>query len=194
MKWLILDIDNTLICAVDRNKLDRVPQHAWDLNPKTVGSYTVFPRPYLDSFMTSVMAMFEGRVVIWSAGTKDYVQSVVSSMFMHVPHIIWHNDHCKVSANLYGKSRFKDLRMMAQQLNVHQDSLLIIDDHPDVKRTQPNLAYQIPAYEILAGHSAKDNALLHLGVKLYRMLQIQTKGRGRGGEGGTTSAVARTTR
>ena len=73
---VILDLDNTLICA-QHSKSKREP----DFEIK-VGNehYYVYKRPGLDRFLNEIFDCSKS-VSIWTAATKDYCNQIVKNIF-----------------------------------------------------------------------------------------------------------------
>lgn len=104
---IILDIDETLCHTSDNMDLYyklkpyKVPElrsrlYVLDVdNGEGYGHLWGIKRPYIDEFL-SFCFREANYVVVWSAGTKDYVESMIKILFAghHQPHYYFHRDHC----------------------------------------------------------------------------------------------------
>lgn len=71
MKLLILDLDETLIRAVEEPLVYQADFRA--------GNYHVYKRPYLDQFLSFCQESF--RVGVWTTAGSDFAQIVVDNIF-----------------------------------------------------------------------------------------------------------------
>ncbi len=92
---VILDIDETLIHSCLK---DEINGKLYDF---IFEKYFVFKRPYLDNFIAYCYENFD--IAVWSAGTNDYVNFIVSQIFPNPSelHFIWSRENCTVKNNLY---------------------------------------------------------------------------------------------
>ena len=104
---LILDIDNTLICAEVskefpynkkgiKEKALNFPIHDMD------GYYIIFERPFLQDFLDYVFDNF--NVSIWTAASKDYALYIIKNVILNKPNrkfnCIFFSYHCNISKKL----------------------------------------------------------------------------------------------
>lgn len=137
LKVVVLDMDETLISScvekVDRywKKLD-----PWNMHPssrcrlhKILGQspYFFYERPHLHSFLEELDRVYD-HVVIYSAGSKDYVNEVIKSIFVghNQPSLILTSDDCVKHEG--GGGYRKCLNLVIRRL---KQSSLIDDRHRD---------------------------------------------------------------
>ena len=151
IKHVILDIDHTMLHAV--------------LAPDAVG-YTFFLRPKLYAFLDMLFTYY--YVGIFTAGTKEYAETVVTSFlqpYMSRLSFVMHRGHyeeCKMETG-----GLKDLRYVQRRIpSFSPESTVIIDDCPGVKMT--NGSHCIHVKQFYAGHTS-DRELLRVWEELRRL-------------------------
>lgn len=82
---VILDLDNTLVHAVEPEEFKDVTYGVYKPdfeihNKEENYKFLVFKRPYVDDFL-KYLFKHTSKVIVWSAGTKDYVDLVVKKLF-----------------------------------------------------------------------------------------------------------------
>ena len=132
---LILDIDETLIYAVDA-ALDH--KHSFKAGP-----YFVYERPHLDQFIDTVASAF--RLAVWSSSTSDYVATVVDHIFpRHVDlQFQWGRDRCVQRYHPEWQTSYwvKDLKKVKRR-GFSLDRVLMVDDTPQkLERNYGNAIY-----------------------------------------------------
>jgi TFIIF-interacting CTD phosphatase-like protein len=123
-KLLILDLDETLIFATER-RLSRIEDFR-------VGSYLVYQRPDLRSFIDFVFDYF--KVAVWTSSGSGYAHEVVRSSFVCPEKLqfVWTRERCtwQFDPDLGGGHWNKDLRKV-RRLGFFLESMVIIDDSPE---------------------------------------------------------------
>ena len=131
MKCIVLDLDETLIYSSIDNKLkyDFIMKFDDD-------QYYVSKRPGLDNFINLCFSLFD-FVLVWSAGTDDYVKEIVRNIFKNKrPHIVWSRNTTETyydkigDKDLYGLKPLKKLFFTFKELNFR--NTIILDDKPCV--------------------------------------------------------------
>jgi TFIIF-interacting CTD phosphatase-like protein len=104
---IILDLDNTLVHAFD------VPIHVHSSNKSEycgdhgtmiMDQFLCFKRPFVDEFIRACFNKYN-RVVIWSAGKKNYVLEILQKVFgMFKFDIVLTREECDVHEGGYNKN------------------------------------------------------------------------------------------
>lgn len=137
-KLLILDLDETLVFATKR-KLSRVEDFR-------VGSYFVYQRPDLRSFLKFVFDYF--KVAVWTSSSTAYADEVVSAIFENLEKLqfVWTQKRCTWRSDPdSGKGHWiKDLKKV-RRLGFSLESIVVIDDSPEkLKRSYGNFICVTP--------------------------------------------------
>jgi len=160
-KLLILDIDETLIHSCFNYKIgEKVHDFIFD-------KYFVHKRPHLDTFLKFCLKNFD--VAVWSSGSDDYVQEIVSKLFPNPQDLkfVWGRTRCTTVENHdwqpysissgVNTSYIKDLKKV-KNLGYSLNDILAVDDSPEKwYRSYGNI---IRIIEFTG--SSEDNELLYL--------------------------------
>nr|QBK84677.1 MAG: ctd-like (NLI interacting factor-like) phosphatase [Pithovirus LCDPAC01] len=89
-------------------------------------------RPHLKTFINEVSDIFD-NVIIWSAGTKDYVSEIVRLIYdgeTKIPKLIQSRQHCQLSRGYYLKTRDLETYIHKNKLDMDFDinRTVILDD------------------------------------------------------------------
>lgn len=123
MKLLVLDLDETLIHAADR-ELERPCEFR-------VGPYFVYLRPGLESFLDSMARIYE--LGVWTASTQGYADPIVERIFPATkPSFVWARDRCTLRFNPDSVEHewvknLDKLKRKGRDLN----QVLMVDDTPE---------------------------------------------------------------
>ena len=177
---LLLDLDNTLICAEPyedltrdekRKCMKRFKYHDMD------GYYLVCERPYVQEFLDYVFKHF--NVSIWTAASKDYAIFILKNIILikqdrQIDYFFW-DKHCKISRKYKNKTS-KNLEILWDVLNnkkglvgYNKKNTLILDDYDDVYATQKCNSIPAKAFQITEKDSDIDNFLKGLISKLKEL-------------------------
>lgn len=130
-KLLILDLDETLIYAMPNG-----------------GGYDVSERPHLAEFLVEMASCFE--VAIWSAGSRDYVDAIVSrSVVPRVsPVFVWANERCtcRRDPDTWDWIWAKPLAKVKRRGYKLADVLIVEDDPLKVRGNYGNAIYVQPYF------------------------------------------------
>ena len=170
---IVLDLDQTLIyskpaeekfSAADKLKIGKFKFHEM-ADPDTGGIlYVVFERPGLQSFLDYIFQHY--NVSVWTAATKDYAAFIISKTILIKPgrklNWVFFDYHCDLS--VHETKHTKSLRMFWDsgkfEIPGHtQKNTIIIDDLPEVYKTQPNNCIPIPAFKFESKQSENDKEL-----------------------------------
>jgi len=120
-------------------------------------------RPGYEEFLDYCNKTFD-KVIIWSAGQRRYVNSMVDIMFANIdkPYAIWtFNDIEKHKKGYY----YKPLKKMEDKLALDLSRTLVVDNQSETFSANIENAIHIPHYEPkanLKGLKMKDDALFKL--------------------------------
>jgi|AntRauTorckE6833_2_1112554.scaffolds.fasta_scaffold27092_2 TFIIF-interacting CTD phosphatase-like protein len=132
-KVIVLDIDKTLIHATQNHNNTKCFGDFYICD----GKYLVFKRPYVDDFIKYCFETFD-KVIVWSSGTSDYVNEVVSKLFKekYTPFMILTRDHCN-KKNGYAK----DIHIITRKLRgkgFNKENIYFVEDNPQVVKNLSN--------------------------------------------------------
>jgi hypothetical protein len=152
-KLVILDLDNTCICAKEKDEIEDVAYPEFysgenqyvDLfedenDPKSNILYRIYPRPGLQAFLDQLFNQYQ--VAVWTAADIDYALFVIKHFITcgkperQLKFIMWH-DHCEFSSNHTEDEQAKQLTLLSLPLDkplYDIDDMVIIDDNELVLR------------------------------------------------------------
>jgi len=176
---IILDLDSTLIVTDDGSKntgrFESLQIFGKGAKLKNriyhfrIGKhfYWGIYRPYVEEFMRWAEGYFD-NVIIWSAGTSDYVKKIVRHIYikskLQFPKIIWSRDKCVKDSENNVYKNLGDLfkHPEAVSLNINESNTVIIDDNALTFKVNSSNAIHIPEYKPsfdASGIDEKDTAL-----------------------------------
>lgn len=169
---VFLDLDQTLISAEPLKSVKEYPDDKLSKFQKSTlpDIYEVFHRPELQSFLDYLFKNF--TVSIWTAATKDYAVFIVKNIIMEnhpertIEYILF-NYHGSVSKNV--KKSDKSLSTLWDVFklpNITQNNTFIIDDNPDIYKSQPDNCILAKPFEFTQQDSHTDKYLEELKQKL----------------------------
>jgi len=131
---LILDLDETLICA-HKAPLDRPHDFR-------VGPYFIYKRPFLDQFLDFCLSRF--RLAVWSSASDNYVQTISSTLFPKEDDLlfVWSEHRItyvrslphhyeKYCSDLGYYHDQKRLKKVSKAFRWPMNRILIVDDSPE---------------------------------------------------------------
>jgi len=175
---LILDLDNTIICAEafeEYNKKKYKDKEDLFQHSNMDGYYIVFNRPHLQEFLDYAFKNF--NVTVWTAASKDYALFIIENIVLNKnPNrqldFIFFTYHCDLSRKQMTWS--KNLCMLWDIHNLpgyDKNNTIIIDDYvSEVHKHQPNNCIIAPAFEFTEEGSEHDSFLKNLVPELDKML------------------------
>lgn len=163
-KCIVLDLDETLVHSETIRTQDWTPlskelvltpdQHERFYDLDLGDDYRVigFERPYCQEFLTYCLRYFD-PVIIWSAGSRDYVELMISHIFQNQvrsPHTIFAWENCDVTIDKEGnKNARKPLQFIYNRFpKCNEKNTLFIDDREDYAEKDLLNWICIPPYEI----------------------------------------------
>jgi hypothetical protein len=127
---VILDLDNTCICAVELKDVKHVPFGSAFRSVKLENLYRIYERPGLQPFLDMLFKEYD--VAIWTAAGFEYAMFIIRH-FIQLKHknrpiqfVLW-DTHCDYSTN-HSKEQAKDLSLLPPMYK----RFVLMDDNPDV--------------------------------------------------------------
>lgn len=178
-----LDLDETLISAVDNSEFDpddsKQKERAAKLESVDMEDYyKVFKRPGLDEFLDYLFDNF--TVSIWTAATGDYAAFIAKNIILSKPHRnldwVFFSYHCDISEDKMGST--KDLRMLTEEFGLPSTykSAVILDDNENVYKAQPNKCIRAKPFDFFEEGAENDNFLINIIPKLASVKSAMIKG------------------
>lgn len=152
-KLVILDLDNTCICAKEYDEIKDVvypdfytgENKYFDLleneeDPNSDILYRIYPRPGLQPFLDQLFEKYQ--VAVWTAADLDYALFVINNFITRgnperqLKFIMWH-EHCEYSSNQNDDEQAKLLTLLSLPLHKPMydiNDMVIIDDNELVLR------------------------------------------------------------
>jgi len=174
---VILDLDNTLLCAIEMDYYKKHKKEFELLDQKLEKiemdiSYRIYERPNLHQFLEYVFSNF--NVCIFTAASKDYALFIFDNIIKkHVRNatvdVFLHYYHTEISEQYYNSP--KDLRLLWEKFptNFKPSNTIIVDDLKDVKDANGYNCINIKGFEVVDedkgevnNDAIKDNELLHV--------------------------------
>jgi hypothetical protein len=127
-KMIILDLDHTLVHAIDENEIkkNRICKGSFKYT-----TYDVFMRPHLDKFIYFCCSNYE-NIIIWSLGTSDYVNYIIKRMFEKYnckPLLILTREDSKKTESGWEKNTLKIKEKLSEKgINFDNYKFVFVDD------------------------------------------------------------------
>lgn len=156
-KYVVLDLDSTLIYSIScqYNKGDYVKDGLFCMKlPSTKQYFKVFIRNHANKFLKDLVNAGL-KLIIWSAGTSDYVKYIVSELFRDIEFVyVFNRDHTS------GKDRYKNLAIISDYIeNFDLNGCRLIDDNVLHKENQEKNFIYIKPY-VCSSLDRKDDNML----------------------------------
>lgn len=168
---VILDLDNTLISSLDVDEERRLKRkiknydewlklYRWkNMNDE----FKIFERPNLQPFLDWLFANF--AVSVWTAASKTYALFVIEEFILkghpdrHLRYVLY-SHHCRESQK--NKNVQKSLKQFSDNFGVNYsaENTVILDDHPEVFRCQPNQCVKIKPFDVNERNAYADDELM----------------------------------
>lgn len=178
-KYIILDVDSTLIYAVNNEKLKTIQDNiasishkyklinvvdADDTLPKATGEITTFAlffRPHVFEFLQTLAHKF--HVIIWSAGTKHYIDKIIEILYKDIepkPIAVFTRKFCepvqikqyRETFTIYKKPLKKIYECFSKlKIDVNKRNAVIVDDNPNgISDSDLDNHLKIPPFEYIS--------------------------------------------
>ena len=134
---VILDLDNTCICAIEREELGNVVDPDAFRYVDLEDIYRIYERPGLQPFLDHLFQDYD--VAVWTAAGFDYANFVLDHfILMNKPErnlvfFMW-DKHCEYSSATHTTSQPKDLSILYPLYEPHR--LVLLDDNRFVLRQE----------------------------------------------------------
>ena len=155
---IVLDLDNTLIYSRSPSEKPKGVASPKRIRYFSALGYDVAMRPGLVAFLNFIRKRFN-KVIVWSAGTEKYVNSIVDNIFSKVgyrPDAILSRGDCvqMKEEQVYTKPLYKLVEMgYVKSL----DNVVLLDDLATNFAPNPSNGIHIPSFE-----GSEDNHLIKL--------------------------------
>ena len=189
-KLLLLDLDNTIICAEELPSSndeqspinDKLIKAREEFRTVRMEDYDdIFERPHLQEFLDYVFEHF--NVGIWTASSKEYAIFIVKNFITISNDESKHNRdiklflcsyHCNVSKKNFKQT--KDLKLISDKWNLknHED-IILIDDLEQLAEHQPNNVILVKPFFYDKEEAYNDDELIKVKLKLEATLKNQKK-------------------
>ena len=159
---IILDLDNTLIQALEPSDRKKIPH---ELSNKFqyidyIPFFRIYARPYLQRFLDYIFEHFNVSVI--TAAEKSYALFIIENFILIKPErklsFVFYRYQVDLSREIY--SGVKDLRMLWELFQIpgfYKHNTVIIDDLDLVYQTNPNNTIRIPGFFIVDEETNKVN-------------------------------------
>lgn len=133
---VILDLDNTCICAMEMDELHEVSKPEKFRHVDLEDIYRIYERPGLQEWLTELFRYF--RVGIWTAAGLTYALFVIKKFIVHndpvriIEFVMWDN-HCDYSYQRT-KDQYKHVKLLEPLYN--SNFTVLIDDNKEVLQQQ----------------------------------------------------------
>lgn len=179
-KLILLDLDNTLICAEDlasvKDESKMVKAREKFRTVRMEDYYDIFERPHLQEFLDYLFKHF--NVGIWTASSKDYAIFVVKNFITQPENkirldrkiqIFLCSHHCNVSKK-YFKGVTKDLKLISDRWNIKSfKDIMLVDDLEVLAEHQPNNVIAIKPFFYDKEEAYEDKELLKIKESLMNI-------------------------
>jgi hypothetical protein len=169
---VLLDLDNTIICAVEKHNYNKEKFQLLDDNLyyKDFGKYyRIYERPGLQPFLDFLFEHF--NVNVFTAASKDYGLFIINNFILRNhpdKKVQWmfHSYHTTISEAKYNS--YKDLRLLYSTIPdvFTPENTFIIDDLKQVKKANKQNCINVKAFEVfnegkktIVQNAIKDNEL-----------------------------------
>lgn len=181
-KVIVLDLDETLVHTLSDDEFNKsnkgyellrlYPDLRGRLYKLDVQGSVMWSvkRPHVDIFLRYVLNNF-GKVIVWSAGSDEYVHVVVDWLFGTIlisPDAVYGRSFCEKESDKKFVKPIRKLTIQPELANsVRMDNTLFIDDNVISTSPNPSNAVTIPRYHPSPSHvsellSYSDKSLLQL--------------------------------
>ena len=155
---IVLDLDNTLIYSRSPSEKPKGIASPKRIRYFSTLGYDVAMRPGLIAFLNFIRKRFT-KVIVWSAGTRKYVNSIVENIFSkagYMPDAVLTRDDCEQlkEEQVYTKPLYKLVEMGHVK---SLDDVVLVDDLATNFAPNPSNGIHIPAFE-----GNEDNYLVKL--------------------------------
>ena len=180
-KLVLLDLDNTLICAEDlddvRDESKMVKARKKFRTVRMEDYYDIFERPHLQDFLDFLFKNF--HVGVWTASSKEYAIFVVKNFITQPKNkvrpdrkleLFLCSHHCNVSKKHF-KGVTKNLKLVSDKWNLKDlKDILLVDDLEVLAEIQPDNVISIKPFFYDKEEAYNDEELLKVKHILERKI------------------------
>jgi TFIIF-interacting CTD phosphatase-like protein len=174
---LLLDLDETLISAVDIPPLRKDPVKDAEFQRRKnhfrvhqMGEeYYIVERPGVQPFLDFVFKHF--NVSVWTAASKEYAIFVLEHVVLRVGRKLDYfmfSENCDASYERTGC--LKQLNQLYHLSRYNPENTMILDDNRNVLENQSNWVWPIKAFKFFRKDSEKDDHLSRFQKKLINQI------------------------
>jgi TFIIF-interacting CTD phosphatase-like protein len=173
---IILDLDNTLINALEEPEREKIPlsfQDKFDYADMAAYGMRIFGRPGLQEFLDFLCTNF--NVHVFTAAEQEYALFIINNFILTKPsrkvHHVFFRYHVDIALERYGG--MKDLRLLWNIFNVpgmYPCNTLIVDDLKDVYEGNPMHTIRVASFDV----ANEDGVLIAESIQdrdLYRVME-----------------------
>jgi TFIIF-interacting CTD phosphatase-like protein len=177
LRNILLDLDETLISAVEIRKLSKDPQKMAQFQERSKrfnvhqmdNDYYIVERPGVQPFLDFVFKHF--NVSVWTAASKEYAIFVLKHVILRPGRKIDYfmcSENCDASYERTGC--LKQLNQLFHLPRYNPSNTMIIDDNDNVQERQSNPVWPIKAFRFFRKQSEADTHLPALQKALEKKL------------------------
>lgn len=168
---VILDLDHTIISAVEMDKLKTVKHPEAFPYKDFADSYRIYERPYLQQFLDKLFKSY--RVAVWTAAGISYANFIIQNFILTKPSralefVMW-REHCDYSEEKY------DHQKKLKLLDFIKDEHVILDDNDEVLKTQKDRSVDSRDFNVAYEDTKEDDFLLYAIDEIEKKLKRQRK-------------------
>lgn len=174
-KKIVLDLDQTLICTVDRNAtLRQLHRQGVVLNMlyiDSVDGHITFFRPHLFQFLDYIFSHFD--VSVFTAAERGYAKIIVDTIFAnyHLDAFLSRENYIEC---LIQTGQHKYIDYIAEKIpGYDRTNTRIIDDTIDIALSNPHNIIPIAKFEVLSGDGTVNVNCMHDTELLRIMNQLK---------------------
>lgn len=149
---IVLDLDETLIHAVDKVNISKIPLKYFSLlKHHLFENYIIFERPYLKYFLQELCAKY--TVSVWTAAHEIYAKFVIQNIILpYIPKcdlkFVFAANVCKDSERATGIGKHLDMLYLFPELgNFKRNNTALIDNNSSYL-AQNNIVIEIKDFTL----------------------------------------------
>lgn len=172
---IVLDLDNTLISAIDNEEAEEMGLDEVSARQRTFrwenmdGEFKIFERPHLQEFLDWLFANF--TVSVWTAASKLYALFIIKKFILegHPERkldCVLFSHHCRESKKTAKFQKCLSLMVDTFPLGYDPTNTYIVDDNKEVYDAQPKMCIRVKEFDVQKPSCVNDKELLKVMKKL----------------------------